>query len=130
MSFGVSASDIAIVVRLAVRVYLNYTKSAHEFEELAQDIDSFKTVLKQAELVLIQNRPNAQLSEGLKKLKSRSEDLLKALDDFCNKHASLGSSEQRKRDKLRWSPSSADDFRKSIQEQIVIWNIYISCITM
>lgn len=129
MSFGFSASDLTVVIRLAVTAYKNYTKSAREFEELAEDLDSFKTFLEQTQWFLIRNPPDAQLFEGLRKLNNRSEALLRQLDNFCKGYASLASSEHRKWDKLRWSPSDADEFRKCIRDQMGAWNLYISFIS-
>ena len=128
MSFGFSPSDIALVITLAVKAYTDYTKSAREFEELAEDIDSFKATLEQARLVFIRNRPNAQQSEALNQLYTRSKNLLEDLNDFCKGYASLGSTKQRKWDRLRWSPSDADEFRKRIRDQRGTWNFHISCI--
>ena len=128
MSFGFSPSDVAVVVRLAAKAYEDYKQSSGDFRELARDIDAFKTILVQAREASKLVDSSAQQRGGSEKLTSRSENLLKELDQFYQEYVSLSTSKPRTLDKLRWSRKDAGEFRRRIHEQILTWTAYNSFI--
>lgn len=102
MSFGFSLGDFLSVAQLAWRITQACCESGSDFAELQSEALSMHTVLNATQDVLERARPTTAQVERLLVVGKGCRDVLIQVDAILKKYRSLGSSQRRLRDKLRW----------------------------
>lgn len=133
MSFGWSASDVALLAQLAWRTVQNTRKAGNEYEELAHEVFSLHVVLRRLEKEV--NRPASALNkagdscgEEIKAIASGCRNVLEALDKILVKYNALGEKERNARKlvaKIRFGNGQVGDLG-IIREKITYYTSALS----
>jgi hypothetical protein len=111
MSFGYSVGDFVAITTLAWRVYKSCRQAPGSFGDIASEVASLHTVLKEAEeTVFAQTLPPAK-QDQLRVVGDGCRHVLEDLDNLVKKYQSLGTQSKRTWDRMRWGAEDISELR-------------------
>lgn len=133
MSFGTSISDIISVVQLATQTYKNCKGACGKYAEITNETRSLHSVLRKVEQeVQIPGSPLNQNTKDRKELGKIVADCKKVLTEIngiLEKRASLGTSNRKFWDRLRFGNKDFGDLRQQLLVHTNAISVFISTST-
>ncbi|KAI4250789.1 MAG: hypothetical protein L6R42_008629, partial [Xanthoria sp. 1 TBL-2021] len=140
MSFGWSASDIALLVKLAYKTAQGARAACGQYDELTQDTSSLHTILNRLHLEVAspESSVNRQESYGreLKSIATGCEDVLTQLDKILVKYNALSEQERSARrlwKKIRFGSGAVADvaeLRCRVTYYTSALNLFLNLVSM
>ena len=129
MSFGFSLGDFLSVAQLAWQITQACREAGSDFAELQSEVLSMHAVLSATQEVLERAIPNAAQVERLLVVGKGCRDILLQIDPVLSKHSSLGSGQQRFRDRLQWAVKKTSNTKMQLVAHTTMLAAILSTIT-
>lgn len=141
MSFGFSAGDVVLFVRLAWKTVQNARKACGEHDELTREVSSLHVVIERLEKEASKpespiNRPNDKCKKELQDIVSGCEKVLKALNSVLEKYNALSKRERSAKrlwQRVRFSNGELADMR-DLREKLTYYtsalSLFVNTISM
>lgn len=129
MSFGYSAGDFIICIRLAHKVWRGCRDAPEAFRNVFNEVASLQLVLKDMQEAVDTDEPNQIKSNDLAILLKGCNDILQELQRLLEKRDSLGTQSRRTWDRMRWIEPQIKDIRQRLQSSLGLLNAFHISIT-
>ena len=100
MSFGYGVGDFLAVGQLCWNVYKKCKESPGSYRELAGEVSSLHSTMKETEELLLQQKLSSDQKTRFETIKHACDAMLKDLDALLVKYRSLGTKSQRTFDRM------------------------------
>jgi hypothetical protein len=120
MSFGYSIGDIIAVSTLAYKVYKSCDGATESFRNIAGEVRSMQLVLQETQDLISENKQSLEPKRvaRLVEIKDGCHEVLRDLEKLLEKYESLGSDNQRMRDKAKWGLEEVSEMRERLSINI------------
>jgi hypothetical protein len=114
MSFGFSPSDILLCIHLIQQTWHECREAPGGFKILSDDLASLEVVMRDAKQHLEGRETSDELQVSLRKLIKGCNETLNEIQALLKKCASLGTSNRKLGDRLRWNSEQVERLRLRI----------------
>ena len=126
MSFGFGVGDIIQIGEICWKVYKRCSESPGVYKQLAGEVSSLNSVLKETEELVRQQTLSKRQRDRLLPCQESCLTLLKELDDLITRYESLGTKSQRVFDRMGMANQDVHDIRQRLITNVSMLNAFIS----
>jgi hypothetical protein len=132
MSFGISISDVVILIQLTSQAYRGWKNACGEYTKITGELNSLTAILRRIETEA--NVPGSILARqdvdygDLIRLMENCSEVVTELDDIVKRYKSLGMSRRKNLDRFRLGNKNLGDLRDRLTLHVSALSAYLSTI--
>ena len=126
MSFGFGVGDVIQITEICWKVYKKCSESPGVYKQLAGEVSSLHSVLKETEELVGQQTLSKRQRDRLLPCQESCDKLLKELDVMISKYESLGTKSQRVFDRMGMANQDVPEIRQRLITNVSLLNAFIS----
>ena len=126
MSFGFGVGDVIQIGEICWNVYKRCKESPGVYAQLAGEVSSLHSVLKETEELVRQQTLSKRQRDRLLPCQKGCETVLRELDALITKYESLGTNSKRAIDRMGMANKDANEIRQRLIANVTMLNAFIS----